>query len=174
MYAILDPAIREARVVSAEILEGHDTTGCTVLEVADDFTWATNAVDWDTLEIVEDLTTLKAGLINRINEQAELTRTLFITAGAGQALTYLRKENEARAWTAESDPGDFPFLAAEASALGIDVATLAPLVLAQADAWVTIGSAIEGLRRGAVVAVGAAETVEAAQAAAMLDWEAIE
>jgi len=50
------------------------------------------------------------------------------------------------------------------------VAALAAIVIAQADAWVRIGSAIEALRRAALVAIETAETLEQIEAAQAVDW----
>jgi hypothetical protein len=103
----------------------------------------------------------KRRLTDAVNAHAETVRNLFLTPGSGQAITYARKEAEARAWTEEADPADFPFLSAEATATGATLADTAALVLAQANAWVTIGAAIEGNRRGLVVAIDVAADVDA-------------
>lgn len=111
-----------------------------------------------------DLGPLKRARIARVNARAEAVRNLYLTPGSGQAITYARKEDEARRWTADADPAGFPFLSAEASATGADVADTAALVLAQANAWVAIGAAIEGNRRGLVVAIEAAADTTALNA----------
>ncbi len=111
-----------------------------------------------------DLAPMKRALTDAVNSRAEAVRCLFLTPGSGQAITYARKEDEARAWTAEADPADFPFLSAEAAATGTTLGDTAALVLAQAIAWVTIGAAIEGNRRGLVVAIDAAPDVASLEA----------
>lgn len=98
----------------------------------------------------------KRQMTDMVNARAEAVRCFYLTPGSGQAITYARKEDEARAWELGADPADFPFLSAEAVATGATLADTAALVLAQADAWVTIGAAIEGNRRGLVVAIDAA------------------
>lgn len=102
----------------------------------------------------------KQRMIAAANALAEVVRCRFLTPGSGQAITYARKEAEARAWESGADPNDFPFLSAEAAGTGATLADTAALVLAQADAWVTIGAAIEGNRRGLVVAIESAETTQ--------------
>ena len=111
-----------------------------------------------------NLAPCKRSMIDAVNNRAEAVRNLFLTPGSGQAITYARKEDEARAWTAEADPAAFPFLSAEATATGATLADTAALVLAQANAWVTIGAAIEGNRRGLVVAIDAAPDVASLEA----------
>lgn len=106
---------------------------------------------------VMDLGPMKRAMTDAVNARAEAVRCLFLTPGSGQAITYARKEAEARGWTVEADPASVPFLAAEAAATGASLADTAALVLAQADAWVGIGAAIEGNRRGLVVAIEAAD-----------------
>jgi len=120
-----------------------------------------------------DLSSVKAAAATKVSDDAEALRARFLTPGAGQAMTYVRKEAEARAWTDGADEAAFPFLNAEATACGMTVADLAATVIAQADAWVRIGSAIEALRRGAFVAIGEAGTIEAIETAAAVDWSVI-
>lgn len=95
-------------------------------------------------------------LSRRLDEEAERQRLLWVTAGAGQAMTYLAKEAEARALLAGStDPT--PFLDAEADAMGLTVAALAASVVTQSDAWRgTIGPAIEARRKVLKAAIAAA------------------
>jgi hypothetical protein len=167
---ILDPSTREAQLIEAKLADGFDLTNRAVIDVADDFSWTGKAVDWDTLEIVNDLAVLKVAASARVNASAEAVRAQFLTPGAGQAMTYVRKEAEARAWTDGADEAAFPFLAAEATACGMTVAALAAIVIAQADTWVRIGSAIEALRRAALVAIETAETLQEIEGAQAVDW----
>ena len=112
--------------------------------------------EWDGEAWAINLAPCKRSMIDAVNSRAEAVRNLFLTPGSGQAITYARKEDEARAWTIEANPAAFPFLSAEATATGATLADTAALVLDQANAWVTIGAAIEGNRRGLVVAIEAA------------------
>jgi len=108
---------------------------------------------WDGTAITCDLSACRASLRAAVCARAEAVRGQFITPGAGQALTYARKEIEARAWITGSDPASSPFLAAEAAAVDMSIDALAQLVIAQADAWIEAGSAIEARRRGLLVAI---------------------
>lgn len=112
---------------------------------------------WDGAAIVADQAPAKAALVAGVNRIAEDIRARFLTQGSGQAMTYLRKEDEARRFEAGADPADFPFLSAEAVATGASLAETAALVLGQADAWAGLGAAIEARRRGLIVAIAAAE-----------------
>lgn len=119
------------------------------------FSEPTNVVDLDELKV-----TLKA----RVDAAAEAERKRYITAGEGQALTYQRKADEAKACLAASDPqpADYPMLAAE---IGITAETLlgvAETVNAAHYAWLAIGAPIERARLGAKVAIDATTTADAA------------
>lgn len=175
MHVILDPVARQARLVPPEILAGSDTTGCTVLDVADDFVWTDRAVDWDLLAIVDDLSTLTQQLLARIDAECGAFRSRFITTIPGQESTYLEKEREARAWAAASGPDaeDYPMIAAEAGARGISINAQAALVIATANVWRPLAAAIEAARMGAKEAVKAAPSRAAKLAAAAVDWEAL-
>lgn len=111
----------------------------------------------------------------RISAEAGEVRRRFITDVPGQMGTYLVKEAQARAWvaTASPDPAEHPHLALEAEATGMSVADVAALVIATADHWRLLDARIEAARRGAIVAVQAAETPEAKLAAAEVDWAAV-
>ncbi|NLS25700.1 hypothetical protein S2M10_06700 [Sphingomonas sp. S2M10] len=138
--------------------EGYDIAAATVISVPEGWSWTGRAVDWDSLTIVDDLTDLKAGLRTSVCEKAEAVRNLYLTPGSGMAITYTRKEGEARAWSSGGDPSAVPFLAAEAAATGMAIDDLAALVIAEADAWVAAGSAIEARRRGLLVEIEEATT----------------
>jgi len=104
--------------------------------------------------------------------EAELIRQRILTPGAGQAMTYQRKEAEARAWSIDNDTTT-PFLTAEAGAREMTIADLAAEIIELADAWVAIGAAIEGLRMGAKAAVGRAANLGAIVAAGKVDWSVL-
>ncbi len=126
------------------------------------------AAEWDVaaraFRTVDRLADAKAARRASVCNRAEALRNQFLTPGSGQAITYTRKEAEARAWAAGDAPASAPFLAAEAAAVGMTIDALALVVIAQADAWVAIGSAIEARRRGLLVAIEAAATAEELEA----------
>ena len=128
---------------------------------------------WDGMAIFADPAPAKAALIAAVNRIAEEIRAQFLTQGSGQAMTYLRKEDEARRFESGADPAAFPFLSAEADATGASLADTAALVLAQADAWAGLGAAIEARRRGLLVAIDAADDTAALAAIdIMAGWPA--
>src|SRR3546814_9368824 len=119
-----------------------------------------------------DLAPLRQHLKEKVDEEAEAFRLHFITAGAGQAVTYMRKEMEARAWLADNGAAT-PMLSAEAAALGVALGDLVAEVIAAADQWVAIGSAIEARRRGAKAAMNGAANIAQLVNAAQIDWEGL-
>lgn len=119
-----------------------------------------------------DLDVLRAHLARTIDTEAELIRRSFLTPGEGQAMTYQRKEAEARAWAADNAAAT-PFLTAEAAARGMTLPELAAEVIQLADSWVVIGSAIEGLRMGAKTAIARGVTLGAVLLAATVDWRKV-
>lgn len=121
----------------------------------------------------EELDAREARLYAQIDREAGVFRKRFITDVPGQQQTYAEKEGEARAWTEEADPDDFPFLAAEAAVRGVPIADVAALVIATADAWRLLGAAIEGARMGGKAAVTAAKAAGdwgAMTDAAQVNW----
>ena len=100
-----------------------------------------------------------------IDTKAEAARLQFITAGEGQAWTYMRKEQEAEAYQADPspDPADYPLLSACIPGDGADLAAVVVSVIAARDAWLQVGAAIEGIRRAAKTQVEAAPDAAAIQ-----------
>ena len=124
---------------------------------------------------VDPLATLKTRLAATVDEAAERERQKYITPGAGQAMTYQAKLEEARAALAdgEPDPEDYPLLAAEIGITAPDLASIAAVVMTQYHAWKQIGAAIEAVRLGAKKAIDEAVDAAAAQAVfAAVEWPA--
>lgn len=116
-----------------------------------------------------DLDMLRVMASEQIDAGAEMVRQQFLTPGAGQAMTYQRKEAEARSWIADKKAAT-PFLTAEADARGMTIAALVSEVIGNADAWTKIGAAIEGMRMGAKAAVAAAKTLGGIVDASKVKW----
>ena len=121
----------------------------------------------------DDLGPLKAAVTSQVNGAAGEFRKRFITDIPGQDATYLAKEVEAKAWTADADATLFPYLSCEAEATGQPIADVAALVLATAEQWRALDPRIEGQRRGATVAISAATNMAAIVMAANVDWDAL-
>lgn len=118
-----------------------------------------------------DLSVLRAAVADRIDAQAEQVRQAFLTPGAGQAMTYQRKEAEARAFI--TDPSTaVPFLEAEAVGRGISIADVAAEVISSADRWIAAGALIEGRRMRAKAMLAEATTFGAIVSVSRVDWSA--
>lgn len=113
-----------------------------------------------------------------VDRQAETRRLNYLTPGAGQAQEYAQTEAEAEAALASS-AADFtgrPWLRAERNAqveaaggdpanpqLGPTVLEIAAEVVAQRDAWISVGAAIKRVRRRAKLEIAAATTADAVE-----------
>lgn len=116
-----------------------------------------------------NLDPVRAAMFEKVDAEAEQQRLRFITGGDGQAMTYLRKEAQARAYLADPN-ADVPTLVKEAAATGQTVAEVAALIVARADAWAAIGDDIEAARLGAKKAIADAANIAEIHAAATVDW----
>ncbi len=119
-----------------------------------------------------NLDTLKTALKRGVDGTAERERMRYITGGAGQAMTYQRKADEARACLADENPqpADYPMLSAEIGITAATLAGVAEVVNAAYEAWLMIGARIEAARLGAKAAIDAATTAEDARTAAAVSW----
>lgn len=115
---------------------------------------------------------IKAALKAQVDAAAERERARYITPGAGQAMTYQAKADEARRLAGDPSPGpaDYPLLSAEVGITAPDLASVGAVVLAAYQAWQMIGAAIEGARLGAKQAIELAEDEATARAAAEVVW----
>ncbi|GLK85675.1 hypothetical protein [Ancylobacter defluvii] len=122
--------------------------------------------------VVVDLVALRLTLKGSVDTAAERQRLKYITAGAGQAMTYQVKADEARRFALDTspDPAAYPLLAAEVGITAEDLAGVAAVVTANYTNWLVIGSAIEMARLGAKRAIDEAATAEDARAAAEVSW----
>ena len=86
-----------------------------------------------------------------IDEAAERARLRYITGGAGQAMAYQEKGEEAADYIAAGYPADlssYPFIEAETIATGKTATQAADDIIDQKSAWITVGSHIEKVRLG--------------------------
>jgi hypothetical protein len=83
-----------------------------------------------------------------IDELAEASRSRVITAGSGQAMTYIRKADAARMFLAGTKISDAQMsrLDDEATRLGITREEAAESLVATADAWETLDATIDNTR----------------------------
>ncbi len=80
-----------------------------------------------------------------IDKQAEELRSVMLSAGAGQAMSYQAKEAEARAWTDDATTLT-PLLAAQNAVTGETMQQASQAVIEKADSWAALAGAIEGVR----------------------------
>lgn len=106
-------------------------------------------------------------MLDHIDAKAGAVRARFITDTPGQAATYIMKQAQAEQYIAAGCPPDAaPMLVqAEATAVGESPAAAAHRIMAEYRAWADLAAQIESVRRQSKVAVIAATTPEAAQAA---------
>lgn len=105
-----------------------------------------------------------------IDQTAGATRSKYITNTAGQEATYTEKARQCEAYKAASypatpDPVGHAYVIAEASANGCSYQAACDAILAERDQWVVVGAKIEEARRKAKIAIAAATTAEAVEAA---------
>ena len=113
-----------------------------------------------------DLGALKAELKAAVDQAAENERLKYITPGAGQAMTYQQKVDEARAFKVASNPkaADYPVLSSEVGITAETLSEVSDIVLTAFAQWQHIGAAIETVRLGAKRDLDAAADEAAARA----------
>lgn len=91
-------------------------------------------------------------------------RLAYITEIPGQQMVYQSKEAEALAYEQDlDDPKDmikYPYIASEATALGVSTDTVATTYLDLSAQWRTVGVQLEALRIATKTSITAAESVE--------------
>ncbi|NTA36842.1 hypothetical protein [Agrobacterium salinitolerans] len=114
-----------------------------------------------------DLQSIKAILKSSVDTEAEGQRLKYITPGAGQALTYMQKSDEARRYLSEDNPdaANYPLLSAEVGITADDMAGVASAVSAAFAQWQQIGAAIEAARLGGKASIDASGNAADAQEA---------
>ncbi|PZU89129.1 MAG: hypothetical protein DI527_16485 [Chelatococcus sp.] len=139
------PPVREAAVLTITAVTGWDAAP-------------------DPLAVLKEL--LKQG----IDQQAERERLKYITAGAGQAMTYQQKAAEALrlADDPEPDPAAYPMLSAEVGVTATDLSGVGAIVRAAHAQWLAMGAAIETARLSGKQAIDLAATAEAARAVVVI------
>ena len=123
---------------------------------------------------------VKRQIKSQIDRDAERTRMAFLTPGAGQAMAYQEKLSETRlvlddeaaaaALTAEDAADIYPILTSEVGLTADTLIGVATVVHGRYLAFKAIEGQINRRRMAGKAAVDAAQTVEAAKAAAQIDW----
>jgi hypothetical protein len=103
--------------------------------------------------------------LQRIDQAAGAQRLMYITDVPGQAATYLLKQEQALAFLGAPLGPVPPFVQAEADAMATTPLLAAQYIAQTAAAWTNLAPLIERERRRGKVAVEAATSTEAVQAA---------
>lgn len=107
----------------------------------------------------------KAAAIARVNAEAGAFRASIATDIPFQSEVYASKRAEAERYAASGGTGRYPYLEAEAAATGVTLAAMAAEISTIAAAWTTASVQVEAARRGAIVAIEAATTLDEIAAA---------
>ncbi|MEL8055046.1 MAG: hypothetical protein AAGK66_02735 [Pseudomonadota bacterium] len=115
-------------------------------------------------------TAITARFVERGNAAIDAACDLIYTASTSRSQRYARKYEEAVRYRDADYPGsvsqsDYPFLVAEAAALGITKRAQADAVIARGDAFAQVGALAEASRAALEKAVEAATGHDAKQAA---------
>ncbi|WP_052119851.1 hypothetical protein [Inquilinus limosus] len=133
------------------------------------------------LSLTKDLVPLKEAAIAKIDAEAEIARSRYLTDGVGQTLVYQLKIEEAtavvRADQADISRGAFPVLFAEVGITvpetGVeadDIYAVAQVVLNVRAQWQTAVAGIEGLRLSAKRNITEASTPREIEVACNIAW----
>lgn len=128
---------------------------------ADDF-WATYG-EWEGASELKDQfpSFTVEGIVAKVSGMVEAKRAQFVTAGSGQALTYVLKQQQLAAFREAGNAGAqavSPILYAEANATGTTPQALANVWEAKQAAWVAVATKIEAAKFAAIDAADAAVT----------------
>lgn len=96
-----------------------------------------------------------------IDAAAGAARARYITVAPGQSETYQENAADAAAYANAGYPADstpYPWVHAEATALGVPAAQVAQTITATKAAWITLGTGIEALRMKGKALVNQAST----------------
>lgn len=117
----------------------------------------------------------KAELKKKVDDDAESVRLRYITPGAGMAMTYQEKKDQAVAVIAMGETAsnallnhgaaEFPTLSASVPVEAQTLFAAAQLVMSRYEAWAALSRAIESARMTGKKAIGDASDAAAAQAA---------
>ncbi len=123
-----------------------------------------------------DLDWLKQSLRAMVDMNCGLYRTQFITDIPGQSYAYNKKESEAINWVVGDDvanPQKYPFLIAEAEALGVSVADVRQSIVSKIDEVAPKMAKIEAIRISAKSAISNSQNISEAISHAIIDFDLI-
>jgi hypothetical protein len=120
------------------------------------------------ITLSKNLDPLKTNAMRAIDTAAERERLRYITPGAGQAMVYKAKQEEALSFTASGVVG--PLMLAEIGITAPDATALANLWLTMQNQWLQAAAQIEAKRLTAKAAVQNATSLAQIEAAQSIDW----
>lgn len=134
---------------------------------------------WETRERTQEeqiaiLASAKNEALVVIDAVAEQQRLKYITGGSGQAMVYLRKEQEAKEFLADENPNSekYPHIYGSVGTTdGSTAQAVAETYLNNAKIWTHISARIETSRRQAKDAVMEATTLQQVSNARNVEWE---
>lgn len=131
--------------------------------------WTAPAVPVTPGPSLEDL---RAAAKARVDTGAEGYRLTYITGGAGQAMAYTQKLDEARTYLADPSltAAECPHIFAEIGITGDTAEAVAQVVVGMHAIWQVKSAEVEHKRLAAKAAIDAAETAEAISLAAEMNW----
>lgn len=148
--------------------------GMTILECSQD-TVEKQVVD-DRTSISVDLDWLKQSLRALVDSNVSTFRSQFITSIAGQDQIYAKKQAEAESWSDGADvanPEKYPFMIAEAEALGISVSIVRQSITEKVRQITPIMAKIEAERVSAKSVILNSQSISQAIAASLIDFDLI-
>ena len=122
-----------------------------------------------------DAALVRRDAINRVNQRAGESRARYLTDVPGQEITYMLKAAEDARYLVAAESGTpdalaYPMLNAEAVASQATMTDTVTLVATTAAQWKQLAAYIEGLRRGAIVAIERATTEDTVLACIPENW----
>lgn len=119
-----------------------------------------------------DLDIIRSTFLSRVDADAEGARLGLMTNGSGQAMTYQRKADEAKAFALDANPmpENYPFLANEIGITADTLEDVAQIVSENHEQWVAAGLSIERHRLQTKAAIRAATSVAEIELAYASMW----
>jgi hypothetical protein len=160
MYVFFNPAdgsILYTASGNKSLVEGQDDW----IEVAEQNLGDLSA--WSVVNgdlVLTDIAPMISAAVTRFNAAVGQVRSRFITPIPGQEMIYLRKEQEAAAYVADTSPlmANYPMIANEIGITGGDAYQVAQTWLNMAGLWMTVAIILEQIRLGHIAQVSACVT----------------
>jgi hypothetical protein len=119
-----------------------------------------------------ELPEAKAAAVKQVNRDCGAFRASIATDIPFQSEVYAAKQAEAERYANDPTPkpADYPYIVAEAATTKMTVPQKVAEITAIAAQWVQVSAMVEAKRRGAIVAIDAAQSVADVEAAIPTNW----